>query len=115
MRGSVYSLSLGDSLVDVSGEEEVLSTGTLDDLIESRLVDGEVVRVPGVNTRLVEVDDGHLDVGALGRDNGTGGATDVASTDCMLVARSSVGHGWVLCYRCWWESTRRGTCLYFAR
>lgn len=84
--GSIYSLGLGDSLVDISREEEVLSTGTLDDLVESGLVDREVVRVPRVNTGLVEVDNGDLDVGALGRNDSAGGATDVAGTDWMLAA-----------------------------
>ena len=57
------SLGLGDGLVDVSAEEEVLSPGTLDDLLEPWLVDGEVVRVPSVNSSLVQIDNGDLDVG----------------------------------------------------
>lgn len=64
--GNAHSLGLGDSLVNVSREEEVLAPGGLDDLIETGLVDGEVVRVPGVNTGLVQVDNGDLDVGAGG-------------------------------------------------
>jgi hypothetical protein len=58
------SLSLGDASVDVGGEEEVTATGGFDDVIEAGLIDGKVVRVPCVNTGLVEVDDGDLDVGA---------------------------------------------------
>lgn len=78
---SEYSLGLSDSLVDVGREEEVLAAGSLDDIVETGLVDGEVVRVPGVDTGLVKVDNGDLDVGALERDNSAGGATDVTSTD----------------------------------
>ena len=57
------SLGLSDGLVHVGGEEKVLPPSSLDDLIETGLVDGEVVRIPGVNTSLVQVDDGDLDVG----------------------------------------------------
>jgi hypothetical protein len=81
-----HSLSLSDALVNVGREEEVLAAGGLDDLIETRLVDGKVVRVPGVDTGLVQVDNRDLDVGALERDNRAGGATDVASTDCGRVS-----------------------------
>ena len=38
-----HSLSLRDGLVDVRAEEEVLAPCGLDNLIEARLVDGEVV------------------------------------------------------------------------
>ena len=57
------SLGFCDGLVHVGGEEKVLPPSSLDDLIETGLVDGEVVRVPGVNTSLVQVDNGDLDVG----------------------------------------------------
>lgn len=57
-------LGLGDSLVDISAEEKISASGLLDNLIESGLVDGEVVRVPGVDSGLVEIDNGNDDVGA---------------------------------------------------
>ena len=57
-------LCLGDSLVDVRAEEEISSSGLLDDLIESWLIDGEVVRVPSVDSGLVEIDNGYSDIGA---------------------------------------------------
>jgi hypothetical protein len=58
-------VGLVDGLVDLGGEEEVLAPARLDDIDESRLVDGEgeVLRVPGVNSGLVQVDDGDLTVG----------------------------------------------------
>lgn len=56
-------LGLGDSLVDVRAEEEVATSSLLDDLIETGLVYRQVVRVPSVNSRLVEVDNSDLDVG----------------------------------------------------
>lgn len=58
-----HPLGLGDGLVDVRREEQVSSSGLLDDIIQSGLVDGEVVRVPGVNSGLVQVDNGDLDLG----------------------------------------------------
>ncbi len=58
------SLSLLDGLVDVSAEEQVSASSLLDNIVESRLVDWEVIRVPSVDSGLVEIDNGHLDVGA---------------------------------------------------
>lgn len=60
-----YSLGLLNTLVNISAEEEVLAPGGLNNLFETRLVEGEVVRVPGVNSLLVEVDNGDLNVGAV--------------------------------------------------
>lgn len=60
-----HSLGLLNTLVNISAEEEVLAPGGLNNLFETRLVDGEVVRVPGVNSLLVEVDNGDLNVGAV--------------------------------------------------
>jgi hypothetical protein len=57
-------LSLGDGLVDIGREEQVSSSGLLDDLIESWLVDWESVRVPGIDSGLIEIDDGDSDVWA---------------------------------------------------
>lgn len=59
------SLGVLDTLVNISAEEEVLAPGGLDNLIETRLVDREVVRVPGVNSLLVEVNNGDLNLGAV--------------------------------------------------
>jgi hypothetical protein len=58
-------IGLVDGLVDLGGEEEVLAPARLDDIDESGLVDGEgeVLRVPGVDSGLVQVDDGDLAVG----------------------------------------------------
>ena len=68
---------LTDTLVDIGGEEEVATAGFADDVLEAGLVDGEVEvgRVPRVDTRLVKVDDGDLDVGALEGDDGARRAT----------------------------------------
>lgn len=71
-----------DALVDVGGEEEVAAAGLFDDVDEAGLVDGEVeVRVvPGVDAGLVQVDDGHGDVGTFERDDGAGGS---ACKECL--------------------------------
>lgn len=57
-------LGLLDGLVDIGGEEQVPASGLFDDLVKSRLVDGQVVAVPSVDTGLVQVDNGDLDLGA---------------------------------------------------
>ena len=64
-------VGLLDALVDVRREEEVAAAAGPDDLLETGLVDREleVWAVPRVDTRLVQVDDGDLDVGALQRDD----------------------------------------------
>lgn len=59
------SLCLLNTLVNISAEEEVLAPGGLDNLIETRFIDREVVRVPGVNSLLVEIDNGDLNLGAV--------------------------------------------------
>ena len=58
-------------LVDFGGEEEVAPASLADDVDEARFVDGEgeVLAVPGVDTRLVEVDDVDLNLRALERDD----------------------------------------------
>ena len=60
-------VGLGDTLVDLGGEEQVPAPASLDDIDETGLVDGqvEVGVVPGVDTGLVDVDDGDLDVRTL--------------------------------------------------
>lgn len=61
---NVYSLGGLDGGINVGAEEEVLSPGTFDDLVQSWLVDWEFVRVPGVDSGLVQVDNGDLDMRA---------------------------------------------------
>ena len=60
---------------------EVLATATHDNLGESRLVDGEPVRVPLLDPLLAQVHHGDLDVGALVRDDGAGRPADVPGAD----------------------------------
>lgn len=66
-----------DALVDVGREEEVASARLLDDVNEAGLIDGEaeIGAVPRVDTLLVEIDDGDLDVGAFEGDDGARRAT----------------------------------------
>ena len=76
-------LGLLDGLVDVGGEEEVAAAAGPDDLLETGLVDREleVWAVPRVDTRLVQVDDGDLDLGALECNDGARRATCVDSVE----------------------------------
>lgn len=83
--GGVYAdeneLGFQDGLVDICREEEIASTSLTDDILEARFVDRkfEVWRVPGVDTSLIEINDGDLDVGTLESDYRASGTTDVAS------------------------------------
>ena len=76
-------LGLLDGLVDVGGEEEVAAAARPDDLLETGLVDREleVWAVPRVDTRLVQVDDGDLDLWALECNDGARWATCAGSTE----------------------------------
>ena len=64
-----------DALVDICGEEQIAPAADLDDLDETRFIDwqAEVRAVPRVNTRLIQIDDGHFDCGALERDDSASG------------------------------------------
>ena len=77
--GGIYGhkdkIGLIDSTLDVSAEKEVLATAGAHDIVEAGFVDGQIVRVPGVDTALAQVDDGDLDIGALEGDNGASRAT----------------------------------------
>ena len=66
-----------DALVDVCGEEQVASPRLPYDLLQSGLVNRqlELGAVPRIDTRLVEVDDGDANVGALERDDSAGRTT----------------------------------------
>lgn len=60
-----------DALVDVRREEQVAPPALAHDVLQPRLVDRqlEVAAVPGVDARLVQVNDGHRDVRAFQRNN----------------------------------------------
>lgn len=68
-------ISLLDGTIDVGGEEQVLAAALKDNLLETGLVDGQLVRVPGSDTGRVDIDDGDLDVMALVGNYGTSGTT----------------------------------------
>lgn len=70
--GDEDDVSLLDSLVNLGGEEQVLATAGLDDLVKTRLVDRKVVGVPGVNTRLRKVNNGDGNLWALHGNHGHG-------------------------------------------
>ena len=69
-------IRLLDALVNVRGEEEVFAASSLHDINKSGLVDGqaEIRAVPRVDTCLVQVHNGNLDLGALEGDDGAGRA-----------------------------------------
>lgn len=50
-------------------------TGDTNNVVQARLVDGRVVRVPATDAVLVAVDDGDLDVGVLEGNDGSGRST----------------------------------------
>jgi hypothetical protein len=68
-------ISLLNGAINVSGEEQVLSSAFKDNLIQTGLIDGKVIGIPSVNTSLVQINNGDLDVVALVGDDGTSGTT----------------------------------------
>lgn len=57
--------------INVSGEEQVLSSTFKDNLVQTGFIDGKVIGIPSINTSLVQVNDGDLDVVALVSDDRT--------------------------------------------
>ena len=51
---------LDDGLVDLGGEKEVLASLLLDNLFQTGLEDGKVVRIPGCDSVGVDIDDSDL-------------------------------------------------------
>lgn len=68
-------IRIDDRLVNVGGEKEVFSAARLHNLIQAGLVDWEDIGIPGIDARLVQVDDCDSDVGVFSGNNGTCGAT----------------------------------------
>lgn len=70
-------IGLFNRLVDVGGEEEIAATCLADNILQTRLIDGqgEIRAVPGINTRLVQVDNCHFDVRAFQSDDSTSWTT----------------------------------------
>lgn len=60
-----YHISLSDVLVSVCAEEEVAATACLNNLLQTRLINGEVIGVPGLDPLLVDVNHHNLNVWAL--------------------------------------------------
>ena len=67
-----------DGSRDIGAKEEVTATGALHHIIEAGFKNRKIVAVPGIDTGLVDIDYGHLDIRALVGDNGHSGATDIA-------------------------------------
>ena len=63
---------------DIGAKEEVTATGTLHHVIEAWFKNRKIVAVPGINTGLVDIDYGHLDIRTLVGNNSHSGATDIA-------------------------------------
>lgn len=94
-------IGLDNPSVDIGGEEEVATTALLDYRLETRLVNGEVWRVPGRDARGVDVHNRDDDVRVLERDYGAGGtaweqyelAVDALPIIVVVVAKSRGTNG----------------------
>ena len=62
-----HEVGLSNMLVSVGAEKQVAPAALFDDFCEARLVDWQVVAVPGFDPGLVNVDDYNFDLGALER------------------------------------------------
>mmetsp|Transcript_19343 Transcript_19343/g.37929 ORF Transcript_19343/g.37929 Transcript_19343/m.37929 type:complete len:481 (-) Transcript_19343:69-1511(-) len=86
------NVGLCNGTINVGGEEEVLVAALEDELIETRFVDREFVRVPGSNLLLADIHNGHSDVVALVGDHRHGGATNIAGTNAHNVHAFALAH-----------------------
>jgi hypothetical protein len=75
--GHEDEIRLENSLVDVGREKQVSSPRLTNDVLQSRLIDRqlEVRAIPSINTGLVQIDNGDLDVRAFEGDDGACGTT----------------------------------------
>jgi len=70
-------LSLFNCFFHVGGKEQITIASLTNNILEARFVDREIKiwAVPGIDTSLVQVNNGDLDVGAFKRDDCAGRAT----------------------------------------
>ena len=93
VNGNEDQVGFGDSLVDFSGEEQVSASALLDNVDQSRLVDGkvEVGVVPSINSGLVQVDNGDLDVRTGARKSDLGPVCSTGMTYHFKAITEQVG------------------------
>lgn len=82
--GDEDDVGRGDLRVNVIGEEEVLAPGLHHHFLQARLVDGELVGVPGLDLLHGNVNHRHADARAVLGNDSHGGATDIACV-CVYV------------------------------
>ena len=68
-------------MIDVSGESKVPTEGDFHNLLQTRLENGRLARLPGGHPIGVDVGDHHLHVGTVLGDHGHRGAADIARSD----------------------------------
>ena len=70
-------IGLFNPLVDIGGEEEIATACLADNILQTRFIDGqgEIRAVPGIDTRLIQVDNCDFDVRAFQRDDSTSWTT----------------------------------------
>lgn len=69
-----------DGSRNVRAEEQVATAGAVHHIVEAGFKNRKVFAVPGIDTGLVDINNGHFNIRALVGNNSHGGATDVAST-----------------------------------
>mmetsp|Transcript_2494 Transcript_2494/g.5441 ORF Transcript_2494/g.5441 Transcript_2494/m.5441 type:complete len:309 (+) Transcript_2494:1053-1979(+) len=82
--------ALPDRRIDVGREEEVASAGLLDDLLQARLVDRQVVRIPSGDAALVEIAHSDLDIRAHLRDHRHRRAANIARAQAADLRRVGI-------------------------
>ena len=85
LRRGVYrnenNIGILDGRRNISAKEQVAATGTLHDIVQAGFKNRKAIAIPGVNSGLVDINNGYFYIGTLVGDNSHGGATDVASTN----------------------------------
>lgn len=84
--GDEDDVGRGDLCINVIGEEEVLAPGLHHHLLQARLIDGELVRVPGLDLLHGNVHHRYADARAILGNDSHGGATDIACDECGVCA-----------------------------
>ena len=76
---------------NIGGEGEIFSPRSPDQLVESRFIDGKLIRIPGGDAGAVDINDLDVNVGAFRSDHRHGGTADVAGSDAADVGHRKMG------------------------
>ena len=83
------NIGVMDALLDLGRKKKIATSCLLHYFVQTGLIDRQVVTLPGRNTGRVDVNNGHLILGAAGGDHGHGWPADIARPDTQNILGES--------------------------